>query len=322
MQFAAAVLMLWVWGGEVVEGLRRTAVGLFQEAFRGSIRVERLRQVVLAVGTDTLAFIAVYAGVLLTLGILIHMAQTGFTFTMKRLSPDLKRLNPKQRLSELPGENLSQFLKALIMLPIVGVVFWQIVQDELESFLRLPRISFELGAALLTTSIIELLAKAAVVLVALGLFDLYRQRRKVHKKLMMTKQEIRQEHKDLEGNPQIKAKLRRLQREMMRRRMMSDVPKSTVVVTNPSHYAVALRYEPESMPAPVVVAMGLDHLALRIRRVAEENGIPIVVNPPLAQALYKSAEIGCEIPLELYRAVAEILAHIFRLRQEMAPPKE
>ena len=135
MQFAAAVLMLWVWGGEVVEGLRRTAVGLFQEAFRGSIRVERLRQVVLAVSTDTLAFIAVYAGVLLTLGILIHMAQTGFTFTIKRLSPDLKRLNPKQRLSDLPGENLSQFLKALVMLPIVGVVFWQIVQDELEGFL-------------------------------------------------------------------------------------------------------------------------------------------------------------------------------------------
>jgi flagellar biosynthetic protein FlhB len=321
VQFAAAILMLWVWGGDVVEGLNRTAVGLFREAFRGSVRVERLREVVVALGTDTLSFLAVYGAVLLTLGAVVHMTQTGFALTLKRLSPDLNRLNPKQRLSDLPGENLSQLLKAFVMLPAVGAVFWYIVRDELDSFLRLPSMSFELGAALLTGSMTELLAKAAVLLIALGVFDLFRQRRKIHKKLMMTKQEIKQEHKDLEGNPQIKAKLRRLQREMMRRRMMSDVPKATVVVTNPSHYAVALRYAPESMPAPVVVAMGLDHLALRIRRVAEEHKIPIVVNPPLAQALYKSAEIGGEIPIELYRAVAEILAHIFRLSQGMSTPR-
>ena len=265
IQFGAAVLMLWVWGGDVAVGMERAAVGLFREAFRGGVDVERLRGVVLALGTDALLFGSIYASVLLVLGVLVHMGQTGFAFTLKRLTPDFNRLNPKQRLSEMPGENLSQLLKALVMLPIVGVVFWYIVRDELDGFLRLPKISFELGTAFLMETLLELLAKAAVVLVALGVFDLYRQRRKIHKKLMMTKQEIRQEQKDLEGNPQIKAKLRRLQREMMRRRMMSEVPTATVVVTNPTHYAVAMRYVPESMPAPVVVAMGLDHVALRMR---------------------------------------------------------
>ena len=135
--------------------------------------MERLRGVTIALGTDALRFAAVYAGVLLTLGVLIHMGQTGFAFTLKRLTPDFNRLNPKQRLSDLPGENLSQLLKAVIMLPIVGVVFWYIVQDELAGFLRLPKISFELGTAFLMETLLELLAKAAVVLVAMGLFDLY-----------------------------------------------------------------------------------------------------------------------------------------------------
>ena len=127
------------------------------------------------------------------------------------------------------------------------------------------------------------------------------------------KQEIKQEQKDLEGHPQVKARLRKLQRELARRRMMSQVPEASVVVTNPSHYAVALKYLPESMAAPVIVAKGLDFLALRIRKVAEEHGVPIVENPPLAQALYKSAEVGSEISPNLYRAIAEILAYIYRL---------
>ena len=312
-QFAAAVLMLWVYGDDAVAGLMETARGLFRQAFEGAITVETLRQTMASLTTGPLSFMGVYAAVLVALGILIHMAQTGFALAPKRLTPDLKRLNPKQKLSELPGENFSQLLKALVMLPVVGWVFWYIVRDEIDGFLQLPKLSFAAGAAFMGEALAELLAKAAVLLMVVGLFDLYRQRRKIHKKLMMTKQEVKQEHKDLEGNPQIKAKLRRLQREIARRRMMSDVPNSTVVVTNPTHYAVALRYEPEAMAAPLVLAKGLDYLALRIRDVAEKHHIPIVVNPPLAQALYQSADIGDEIPPNLYRAVAEILAHIYRL---------
>ncbi len=130
----------------------------------------------------------------------------------------------------------------------------------------------------------------------------------------MSKQEVRDEAKESDGNPQVKQRIRRLQRDALRRRMMSQVPNATAVIVNPTHFAVAVRYHAESMRAPVVVAKGKNYLALRIRQSAVENLVPIVENPPLAQALYKSVEIGQEIPPDFYRAIAEILAYIYKLR--------
>jgi flagellar biosynthetic protein FlhB len=135
----------------------------------------------------------------------------------------------------------------------------------------------------------------------------------------MSKQEIKEEIKDLEGNPQMKARIRRLQRDRLRRQMMKEVPKATAVIVNPTHYAVAIRYQMESMSAPVVVAKGKNYLALRIRQKATEHEVPIVENPPLAQALYQSVDVGQEIPAHLYRAVAEILAYIFKLMKGKLP---
>jgi flagellar biosynthetic protein FlhB len=135
----------------------------------------------------------------------------------------------------------------------------------------------------------------------------------------MSKQDIREEMKDLEGNPQMKARIRRLQRDRARRQMMKEVPKATAVVVNPTHFAVAIRYVVETMAAPVVVAKGKNYLALRIRQKAVEHQVPIIENPPLAQALYQSVEVGQEIPPHLYRAVAEILAYIFKLMHGRLP---
>ena len=219
-----------------------------------------------------------------------------------------------QKLKELPSENLAQTAKAVVLLPLAGVIFYYVLAGDFERILTLPLMPARAGAALLSSVTLELLLKAALVLVAVGAFDFLRQRRKMGKRLMMTKHEVRQEHKDVEGDPHIKARVRRLQRDMMRRRMMSDVPGATVVITNPTHYAVALRYELEKDPAPQIVAKGADFLALRIRETAERHGVPIVENAPLAQALYRGAEVGQEIPADLYRAVAEILAYIYRLR--------
>ena len=129
----------------------------------------------------------------------------------------------------------------------------------------------------------------------------------------MSKQEIRDEMKESEGNPQIKGQIRRLRRELLRRRMMQDIPKATAVIVNPTHYAVAIRYEMDSMASPLVVAKGKNYLALRIRQKAIEHGVPIIENPPLARGLYTAAEVGQEIPAEFYRAVAEVLAYIYRL---------
>jgi len=159
----------------------------------------------------------------------------------------------------------------------------------------------------------DVLWKAAAFFVLFGAIDLFRQKRRFAKKMRMSKQEVREELKETEGNPQIKMRIRRLQRDVRRRRMMDEVKTATAVVVNPTHYAVAIRYQHETMSAPVVVAKGKNYLALRIRARALEYQIPLIENPPLAQALYKSVDVGQQIPSHLYRAVAEILAYIYRL---------
>ncbi len=159
----------------------------------------------------------------------------------------------------------------------------------------------------------DVLWKAAAFFVLFGTVDLFRQKRRFAKKMRMSKHDLKEELKESEGNPQVKMRIRRLQRDVRRRRMMDEVKTASAVIVNPTHYAVAIRYHHESMQAPVVVAKGKNYLAARIRARALEYQIPLIENPPLAQALYKSVEVGQQIPSHLYRAVAEILAYIYRL---------
>jgi len=314
LQFGAAVVLLAIFGSTALEGLARAFIGLFRLAFRNDLSLGLLSAAFADLLVRPLEFGWYFGATLLLVGAVVHLAQTGFAITAKRLQPDFKRLDPLQKLKETPSENLTQAAKSVLLLPLAAGAFYWVVSSQLGAFLTLPRMHVAAGGSAVFHAILQLLMQASVLLVALGVFDFWRQRRKLNKKLRMSKQEQRQEHKDVEGDPLIKGRLRRLQREFMRKRMMADVPGATLVVTNPTHYAVAIRYDPDTSPAPVVVAKGLDYLALRIRGLAEENGVPIVENPPLAQALYKSAEIGQEIPFDLYRAVAEILAYIYRLR--------
>ena len=178
--------------------------------------------------------------------------------------------------------------------------------------------SLDTGLLKVGASIKDILWKAAAMFVLFGLIDLFRQKRKFMKDLRMTKQEVKEESKENEGSPLIKGKIRRLQRDLARRRMMQNVATATAVIVNPTHYAVALRYDHETMATPMVVAKGKNYLALRIRQRALEHNIPLVENPPLAQALYKSVDVGREIPAHLYRAVAEVLAYIYRLTRHAA----
>jgi flagellar biosynthetic protein FlhB len=159
----------------------------------------------------------------------------------------------------------------------------------------------------------NLLWKGVAFFLLFGMIDMFRQQRRFNQQMKMSKQEVRDELKDTEGNPQIKMRIRRLQRDARRRRMMEDIKTATAVVVNPTHYAVAIRYQHEMMSAPVVVAKGRNYLALRIRALAMEHQVPLIENPPLAQALYKSVDVGQQIPPHLYRAVAEILAYIYKL---------
>jgi flagellar biosynthetic protein FlhB len=316
VQFALAVAALGWGSGALIQGFEQCQRGLIIAAFRRDLALGHLSGIIAELLRGPLRVMASAGAVLLLSSFGMHLLQTGFAITPKRLHMDFSRLSPAGRLRELPGENLRETIKALVLFPVFAWVCWAVIGPNLEGLLRLPRQSPASAAALVGASVQSLLGQAALALLALGAWDYFRQRQRLYGQLRMTKQEVRQEQKDLEGNPLIKARFRRLQREMMRRRMISRVPKSSVVITNPAHYAVALEYHLETMRAPVVTAKGQNYMAQRIRRLAEQHGIPVVENPPLAQALYKSCEPGSEIPVALYRAVAEILAYIFRLTKQ------
>ena len=247
------------------------------------------------------------------LSIAIQLVLTGFGVSVGRVAPQWKRLNPISRLAQMPKNSLFAALEAIVLISAASYVGWGFYSDA--SLLRLLEGDHNLHAAALTAwELLErMLSKAALLALIYGVGNFMRQRYEWANSLMMTKEEVKRESKESEGNPQVKMRIRKIQRDFLRRRMMDDVAKATAVIVNPTHYAIALRYDAESGGAPRVLAKGRNYMALRIRLKAIQNQIPIVENPPLAQALYQAADIGQEIPAHLYRAVAEVLAYIFRI---------
>ncbi|MGA2119946.1 MAG: EscU/YscU/HrcU family type III secretion system export apparatus switch protein [Bryobacteraceae bacterium] len=249
----------------------------------------------------------------------VRLATTRFGWSLSKLAPDIGRLNPAARLRDLPRQNLVSMVEAALLIPLFLWAVWVVVRDRLDQFLVLPLAGVRGAIQLMSGTMMSLLWKAAGLFLVFGAVDLFRQLRRYRQELRMSRQEIKEEIKDVEGNQQMKARIRRLRRDRARRQMMKEVPKATAVVVNPTHFAVAIRYEMERMAAPLVVAKGKNYLAQRIRQIAIENQVPIIENPPLAQALYGSVEVGQEIPPHLYRAVAEILAYIFKLMNGKLP---
>jgi flagellar biosynthetic protein FlhB len=242
-----------------------------------------------------------------------QLGTTQFGISPQKLLPDFNRFNLLQKLRDIPQQGMSALTQTLLLLPIFGYAVYRIASDQIASYLALPGASLQPAVELVAASYRSLLWKASAVLLLIGGVDMLRKQRKHNQTLRMTKQEVKDEMKEAEGNPQMKMRVRRLQRDFARRTMMREVVKATAVIVNPTHYAVAILYTMDSMAAPKVVAKGRNYLARRIREIAMEHQIPIVENQPLAQALYKSADIGQEIPPHLYRAVAEILAYLYKL---------
>lgn len=319
MQLAAFALALAALGGEWMASFRRTMRQLLEQAFGAERSPAAVAGLLQAAAVRDLAPAALLGLVLAGVTLGAQLASTRFGFSVKRLRPEFERLNPIRRLRDLPKQNLPLLFQSIVLLPLFGGVLYLVVRSNLEELLRMPLEAPALAARQLGEAILGLFWRAALVLAALGVWDLWRQRRRYLADLRMSKQEVRDEAKEVEGNPQVRVRIRRLQRDLLRRRMMAQVPKATAVVVNPTHYAVALRYRVEEMAAPVVVAKGKNYLALRIRQKAVAHQVPVVENPPLAQALYQSCQVGQPIPVHLYRAVAEILAYIYRLMQGRLP---
>ena len=236
-----------------------------------------------------------------------------------KLRPDFARLNPVPRLSGMMAQNTAALVEAAVLLPPFLIAVFVFAAGSIAELAALPLAGVETGSRRIADTVLNLFWRGALALFLFGCFDLYRQRRAYARNLRMTKQEIREEYRELEGNPQIKSKIRRLQRDAARKGMMKAIPGAAAVIVNPTHFAVAIQYAPGDMAAPRVVAKGRNYLAARIRALAEQHRIPVIENVPLAQALYKTVDVGQEIPPHLYRAVAEILAYIYRLMNGRNP---
>lgn len=248
-----------------------------------------------------------------------QFAQGGFVFTGEGLKPNLAKLDPVKNLQGLFSlKRLVTLLRTILKLGLVVWVVKATVTPEIPALLALtghgPREIFALTIALSG----RLIWKFTLFAVALALFDYLYQKFEHTRDLKMSKQEVKEEQRDLEGDPLVRGRQRARQQALARRRMMADIPRADVVVTNPTHCAVALRYEKRRRGAPTVVAKGVDHVAARIREIAREHKVPIYEDPPLAWALYRAVEVGREIPADLYRAVAEVLAHVYKLRRRRA----
>ena len=313
MQFVAFVGLIHAWGADWIGSLRSSFVAVIRQATNPRLNAMDVVYIGFALLKQLLIPIGFMGGLLILLAIAIQLFVTGFGISLKKMAPDLQRLNPLTRMRQLPRQNLAAALQALIMLPVFGMAVYYMVADNVEAYLTLPLKNLATGTTQVFQSLESLLWKASFLFVIFGVVDLLRQKQRYRRDLYMSKQEVRDEMKEIDGNPMMKARIRRLRRDMARRRMMHEVPTATAVIVNPTHYAVALKYDMETRGAPKVVAKGKNYLALRIRQKALEHQVPLIENPPLAQGLYKSVDVGQEIPAHFYKAVAEVLAYIFRV---------
>ncbi len=251
----------------------------------------------------------------LAASLISNYLQVGFLFTLKPLMPKLNKLNPLEGAKRIFSKHaLVEFFKSNIKIFIIGYLVYSYLRKNYYSIPDLISMSVENTAAFIGNAIVNIGFRAGFAFLILSIFDYAFQIWDFAKNQKMSKQEIKEEYKQTEGNPQIKSKIKEKQRQLSLRRMMAEVPKADVIITNPTHYAVAIKYDTLVSEAPLVLAKGKDLIAQKIKESAKENKVIIVENKPLAQALYKSVEIGQSIPIELYKAVAEVLAFVYSMK--------
>ena len=315
MLLASGIVFL-AWGGKMVNGLMvmlRSGLVLDRAvAFTPAAMQERLYEA--AFGT-LVAFLPFLGAMALTAA-LTPMALSGWLFTFEPLVPKFEKLNPLTGIARLFSvTSLIEMLKAVAKTVLIGgVAVWAILHFW-DAMFGLATEPVESGTRHATEIILWVFIYVSASLLLVVAIDVPFQLWDHAKKLKMTKEEVRQEFKESEGDPHVKGRIRQMQREMARKRMMAEVPKADVIVTNPTHYAVALKYDAAVMRAPQVVAKGSHLLAERIMELGREHHVPVLRTPPLARALYRHAELGTEIPASLYTAVAEVLAYIYQLKR-------
>jgi len=314
---AGIVLTLVATSPIILDAMRQLMSQIFRDLAQ---RKELSIDIIFTLSGEILSIIlpafAPFAAVIIFVGIFASVLQVGVLITFKAISPKFNKISPLTGLKRLfSSQSLADFLKSMAKLIIVGFVGYLTYIDKITELNGLSVSTPESILIYNFTVVAEVAGKIVLALVAIAIFDYFYQRWHHEQQLMMTKQEVKDETKQTEGDPQLKARIRQIQREMSNARMMQEVPKADAVIVNPTHFSVAILYDRDVMTAPEVIAKGADHLALRMRTVARENNVPILERPELARDLYANVEIGDDIPERFYKAIAEILAFVYRLRK-------
>ncbi len=311
------LVVLYLLGPHLLERLLGMVRGYLSQSTGVTVTLANLNLLSVQAASHFVLILAPIMGVGVVAAFTGNIMQVGFLMTGETLVPDVGKLNPLKGLGRLVSKHaLMEAAKSVAKIAIVAYLAYSVIRYE---FLhRLPTVgAMEVEGILLYVSRVSftILTRVLWFLIVLSVIDYAFQRWQYEEKLKMTKQEVKDEYKQREGDPMVKARVRSIQREMARRRMLAEVPGADVVVTNPTHLAVALKYEPEKGPAPRVVAKGANLIAEKIRQLAKEHGVPLVEDKSLARALYKGVRLGGFVPENLYRAVAEILAYVYSLKR-------
>lgn len=313
----ATLAVVGSWMSGRMGDLMRASFGGFQTA--GDISASTVAAFFWPYIVDTLILLTPVLAATAVFGTASYVAQFGFMMSTKAIAPDLQRLNPMSGFKRLFSfKAVFDTLKGTAKVVLIAIVAYLSIRSDWDAFIGLTGAEPASILAFFATAALRLAVRVVLVMAVLAIIDYVYQRWDFMEKHKMTKQEIKDEFKNTEGDPKVKSRIRRLQVEMAQRRMMAEVPKADVVITNPTHYAVALRYDRGKDAAPVVTAKGKNLVAQRIRALAEDNRVPIVERPPLARELYKSCKLGTSVPVHLYQAVAEVLAYVYGLNRRRA----
>jgi flagellar biosynthetic protein FlhB len=282
-----------------------------------------IRDLVFSISINILPKLGLLLAVVLLTGMVVTLIQTKFLWSSKRSKFDFHKINPLEGFKRIfSGQGLVELGKALLKLGLIGWIAYSFLQGRISDLLWMGNVDLNSGIQAWIDMATALAVRVGVVYLLLAIADYVYQRYRFMKSMKMSKQEVKEDFKRSEGDPFLRNRIRSQQRAMARNRMMSNVPKASVVITNPTHLAIAIEYNPDKMSAPKVLAKGAFEIAQRIVKIAKENNIPIVQNIPLARAIFKTVDVEQQIPADLYIAVAEVLAYIYRLKGNKPRPAQ
>jgi len=314
----AAFVLLFLLSGYIGSSMRIVSLLIFDEYLLNEnlYNISNVQILSINIIFRILLIILPFALIILVIGVVSSYLQVGFLITPKPIQPKLSKLDPVKGLKKLFSmEKVVELFKSLFKIFVIGFIVIRYIAGQLGTIFSM--MAMEVDQIILITSRITLNIgiRAGLVLVLLAIIDYFYQRYEYEKKLKMSKQEVKDEHKQIEGDPKIKSKIRQKQMQISMRRMMQEIPKADVIITNPTHFAVAIQYAPEKYAAPFVIAKGQNLIAQNIKKQAAIHEVPVIENKYLAKTLYETVEIGQIIPQDLYEAVAEVLAYVYQMNQ-------